>query len=276
MHNDMRKWVRLIERVFHGSPHDVTQFDTRFIGTGQGANSYGYGLYFAGARNVAIHYRDLLAPKAGRQRTLDWPAWLRENSTVVFPKIEQLFSDKSLRNGAMILWNAIGGGKLYSFTGGVAEAVEACRRFDLKTYGTTIEDIATVAKQLYRSSTGPHPGVLYTVEIPNSAKFLLWDKSVAAQAQPVKRAMDALLPAFKTDIEKAGGSLRKTTGKTFYKTLTKAVGTPKAASLALLEKGVHGIKYLDAASRGRDVETKTFNYVVFDGAFATIVAQEGI
>ena len=34
-------------RAYHGSPHDFERFDTSKIGTGEGAQSYGHGLYFA-------------------------------------------------------------------------------------------------------------------------------------------------------------------------------------------------------------------------------------
>jgi len=33
--------------VYHGTPHKFTQFDSSKIGTGEGAQAYGHGLYFA-------------------------------------------------------------------------------------------------------------------------------------------------------------------------------------------------------------------------------------
>lgn len=48
-------------RAFHGSPHDFDRFDTSKIGTGEGAQSYGRGLYFAENEDVARSYRDKLA-----------------------------------------------------------------------------------------------------------------------------------------------------------------------------------------------------------------------
>ena len=39
--------------AYHGSPHDFEQFDTSKIGTGEGAQAYGHGLYMAKAEPVA-------------------------------------------------------------------------------------------------------------------------------------------------------------------------------------------------------------------------------
>ena len=39
--------------AYHGSPHSFDQFDTSKIGTGEGAQAYGHGLYFAGNEGVA-------------------------------------------------------------------------------------------------------------------------------------------------------------------------------------------------------------------------------
>lgn len=48
-------------RAYHGSPHDFDRFDLSKIGTGEGAQSYGHGLYFAENEGVAASYRDQLS-----------------------------------------------------------------------------------------------------------------------------------------------------------------------------------------------------------------------
>jgi hypothetical protein len=48
-------------RAYHGSPHDFDRFDASKIGTGEGAQAYGHGLYFAGNEKVAGEYRRQLA-----------------------------------------------------------------------------------------------------------------------------------------------------------------------------------------------------------------------
>jgi hypothetical protein len=44
-------------RAFHGSPHSFDKFSLDKIGTGEGAQAYGHGLYFAGNENVARSYK---------------------------------------------------------------------------------------------------------------------------------------------------------------------------------------------------------------------------
>jgi hypothetical protein len=48
-------------RVFHGSPHEFEEFDNTKIGTGEGAQAFGHGLYFAEHPDVAQEYRERLA-----------------------------------------------------------------------------------------------------------------------------------------------------------------------------------------------------------------------
>jgi hypothetical protein len=58
-------------RAFHGSPYDFERFDTSRIGTGEGAQAYGHGLYFAENESVAQSYRDELARKNQRPFTVN-------------------------------------------------------------------------------------------------------------------------------------------------------------------------------------------------------------
>ena len=53
--------------AYHGSPHSFDQFDTSKIGTGEGAQAYGHGLYFAENEGTARQYRDQLGRTVGPQ-----------------------------------------------------------------------------------------------------------------------------------------------------------------------------------------------------------------
>ena len=44
--------------AYHGSPHSFDAFSNDAIGTGEGAQAYGHGLYFAENEGVARGYRD--------------------------------------------------------------------------------------------------------------------------------------------------------------------------------------------------------------------------
>ena len=49
--------------AYHGSPHAFDQFDLSKIGTGEGAQAYGHGMYLADSEGVARSYRDALTPQ---------------------------------------------------------------------------------------------------------------------------------------------------------------------------------------------------------------------
>lgn len=57
---------RIAESIeaWHGSPHDFDQFDSGKIGEGEGAQSYGHGLYFAEHPDVAANYAERLGAGA--------------------------------------------------------------------------------------------------------------------------------------------------------------------------------------------------------------------
>jgi hypothetical protein len=46
-------------RAYHGSPHRFDQFSMEHIGTGEGAQAYGHGLYFAESEGVAKNYSEM-------------------------------------------------------------------------------------------------------------------------------------------------------------------------------------------------------------------------
>src|SRR4051812_38952092 len=48
-------------RAYHGSPHSFDQFSSDKIGTGEGNQAYGHGLYLADSEGVARSYRDALS-----------------------------------------------------------------------------------------------------------------------------------------------------------------------------------------------------------------------
>lgn len=54
--------------AYHGSPHDFERFDMSKIGTGEGAQAYGHGLYFAEHEPIAKSYRDALTKGAQNMR----------------------------------------------------------------------------------------------------------------------------------------------------------------------------------------------------------------
>ncbi len=56
------------QTAWHGSPHDFDQFDLGAIGTGEGAQVHGWGLYFAANREVSEGYKDFLSRDVVEQK----------------------------------------------------------------------------------------------------------------------------------------------------------------------------------------------------------------
>ena len=52
---------KIIIEAYHGTPHKVDKFSTEKIGTGEGAQAYGHGLYFADRKGVAQSYQEGLS-----------------------------------------------------------------------------------------------------------------------------------------------------------------------------------------------------------------------
>jgi|GEM_PF-2078138 len=53
------------QSAWHGSPHDFDAFDLGAIGTGEGAQAHGWGLYFAQDRKTSEGYKEMLSGKGG-------------------------------------------------------------------------------------------------------------------------------------------------------------------------------------------------------------------
>ncbi len=104
--------------VYHGSPYDFEAFSIEHVGSGEGAQTYGYGLYFAEHPDVAKSYADKLAQvtatheemvtgepssttanlyrvriNADREHFLDWDKPLSEQPENVKAAVEKLFPD---------------------------------------------------------------------------------------------------------------------------------------------------------------------------------------
>ncbi|WOL39583.1 hypothetical protein RAH42_10625 [Pyramidobacter sp. YE332] len=61
------------QSAWHGSPHQFESFDLGAIGTGEGGQTHGWGLYFARDRNIAAGYRERLG-RVSKQATVDYDA----------------------------------------------------------------------------------------------------------------------------------------------------------------------------------------------------------
>lgn len=68
------------QTAYHGTPHRFDKFTLEAIGTGEGAQAFGWGLYFAGNKDIAEWYRKKLAPIAVR---VDGELFIEKNEKLV-------------------------------------------------------------------------------------------------------------------------------------------------------------------------------------------------
>jgi hypothetical protein len=165
-------------RAYHGSPHDFDRFDLSKIGTGEGAQVYGHGLYFAENEAVAKAYRDALAGKslsteAGK---IEPKAALDLMSRRIAEKLPD-FGQPS--QASVWVFNRLHSGK----AAGEIEKDIASMAWDAGQ-----KDAARVALDAARGwKTNPR---MYEVDInARPEQFLDWDKPLSKQPGEVRSAL---------------------------------------------------------------------------------------
>jgi hypothetical protein len=254
------------QRAFHGTPHrGINKFSTDKIGTGEGAQAYGWGLYFADKREIAEHYRKVLQ---GGPLGLK----VQEAATrALGVEYDEAASSSQFIDGVR---NVAGNGE-----DAVREAIiKTADRMSRSQWPgdkrlaervRALADNTAVVKAVNKEAAGQ----LYEVEIPEDSEMLLWDKPLSEQSEAVRAAVDKLFENGALDdgskkLIESQGMRQDLKGKTLYELLATSDnlaidGTGRAASLALAEAGIKGIKYLDGTSR--DAGGGSYNYVVFSG-----------
>ena len=240
--------------VWHGSPHKFDKFDSGKIGTGEGAQAYGHGLYLAESPEVSKTYMRTQMGNA--------------------PELEQM----ALRAGASKdAANTIAG--WYHQTKdakGLDKFLSAMREPAPSPYIQQFRDGIVKEEPALRKAweNFTDPGQLYKVDLPDDqiARMLDWDKPLSQQSNEVQKALTALkdengydaLQSLKTGY---GANFQGATGQDILRALERNTsvtnGRPEAASSFLKKQGIPGIRYLDGGSRGAGQGSS--NFVVFPG-----------
>ena len=264
--------------VYHGTPHEIKGgFDLSKVGTGEGAQSYGHGIYFAESPGVAKTYAQNLAdyqinPEylAAQKRQQDFSKTLAKRYKIdaLIPSEEVKFNPEKFP----------------------PRVVNATKKLD---------ELEQAAYEKARQ------GNLYKADIPDAAipMMLDWDKPVSkellARITPenlglkVKQFDDGL--GYVTDAgvlvtrvkqgkakevteerlkNSFNDSLNKysTSGQNLYGWLVP--GNAPEASQILSNAGITGIRYLDQGSRAEGKGTS--NFVVFRPETVEILERNGI
>ncbi len=260
--------------AFHGTPHKVDKFSTDKIGTGEGAQAYGWGLYFAQAKAVGEGYRDQL----GGIRLMTADGQMADN-IVSTPGAKKILKEarvfwkqtKSLDGFVKQLESSKSQSKVWAAQGDNVESNSQ--------YVKDVDEVLSVIKD-----TTPTPtGNLYTVDLDVEPGDLLdWDKPLSEQSPKVNAALQSVSDNWLWQDaisgkggEQVGGALYSTLRATFpdAEFSRDGVDASKKASEALLAAGIPGIRYLDGGSRSDG--QGTYNYVAFDENLIKITEENG-
>lgn len=290
--------VTMSVRALHASPHSFRKFDTAFMGKGEGAQAYGWGLYFAENPKVNRSYLNQFAQDKAtwRFRELeasnvdDMARGLRDR--IVFPEHVNRFEPGVLDAVYSVL------GDLSDARGdkGKIEAIKEELREDIRI-NEGYSDQYPQAKRQADAENIAYQYLLdhldeievrtgmpsnYRVELNvedyldfmEGGELLFWDKGYGSST--TSRIGDWLLDEGKeeayslfNDKDPENGYWM---GGKIYRSLEDALGSPREASEFLLRHGVKGIRYADGFSRWKAEEKQTYNYVIFDGNDIKITA----
>lgn len=230
--------------AYHGSPHSFDRFDLSKVGTGEGAQAYGHGLYFAEAEPVAQEYRQRLAEvTAAPFDRIGIPPSEWNAATMFARQMDPTLPDVAARDFAQWVGRDV-----------TPELVDAFR----------------VAKQ---------PGSMYQVRInADPVKFLDWDKPYEPDALEALAAnLDSVDPVMRRTLEdwayeNSRRGIPMPDGQAIISKFGGVTGAnARALSETLKNAGVPGIKYLDQASRAAGEGSR--NYVVFDDALIDLLRK---
>jgi len=255
---DRQALARLMEQIpglmgataYHGTPHTIRgKFDISKVGTGEGAQAYGHGMYFAENPAVAKQYatdRSYVGKvMAGTPDNTPWDALRIAQDTLNVHgdnAVEQL--QKTLKANSQLK------------NPGQLEA------------NKQIEDAIDILKTNQLQPTGN----LYKVDIPDEyiPTMMDYDKPLGQQSAVVKKALNEIKKQITPEMKmELGGDMNLLFGKDvtpvqFLNTMEiiHPTGGVGIGEKMLNDLGVKGIRYKDAMSRGADEGTS--NYVVFD------------
>lgn len=158
------------QTAWHGSPFRFDRFSTENIGTGEGAQAFGWGLYFAGDKAVARYYRDMLTRNRGedisdvkyRGRTaMGWYEYWERRADMGGADSQKYYDYMSM---------------LEDFETGKdpADVLAAAKEAGLSSEATEWFDRTIVQSKA-------RPGALYKVDIPDDGDYLMWDGFVSKE-----------------------------------------------------------------------------------------------
>ena len=241
--------------AYHGSPYKFDKFTTEKIGTGEGAQAFGWGLYFTDLEGIARGYAEELAKfvdveidgkKVESDTLLGWISLLQEQYSGQKITKEDL-SDKAIE-------------RAYEYgyiTKSDYDLIKNAKEVNVRSI-----------KNLYKVS-------LHKGKTPDQYTWLEWDKPASEKQKNLIGDLISEISGEGSVAKKAtlkNRVLKSDTGSQLYREISSILGSDKSASLLLLDAGIDGVKYpAESIARGATSDTaRGFNYVVFDENAVTI------
>jgi hypothetical protein len=240
--------------AYHGTPHTINKFDASKIGTGEGAQAYGLGLYFAESPDVANSYRIAIS-------------YDPEKMKVGGKQINQVY--KSIENKAASMPANKAQGEYEKLE--LLESLMMNNRLD--DVQKSADQMLPTTKAWFEKSVKPSfetYGNLYTVDIPDGmvSKMLDWDKPINKQDPSVREIIAKAFPSGYINGKFIDPLNSPATGRAMLDELGMIANKRnepgfRSTETALRQAGIPGIRYLDEGSRGTTKGTR--NIVVFPG-----------
>lgn len=270
--------------VWHGSPHrfaptaknPLGEFDPTKIGTGEGAQAYGYGHYLAEQPLVAKDYKFMernwfdtdKATYQGKPIQYWYDKAQKDQNLAYRTKNPTLEKDATAR---LAYWESV-------MTHEHPESV--LKKMTDQEFGWPEATNYAKSIKLDKFQGIAEPGALYKVDLSDEAipRMLDWDKPLSQQHPDVQAALKKLgISTDKEKINQFDDALLQALQSSENVNLPKQPINPIGADIyskfvgggnvmaaqKLREAGIPGIKYLDQFSR--DKGTGTRNFVVFPG-----------
>ena len=275
--------VDLAMNAYHGTPYDIQgKFDISRVGTGEGAQAYGHGIYFAESPNVAKQYQKEVS-RAQIMRGGDPEMF---DQTINGKPLVSLYETLSTKADRMPYEKASIEYEKMSFLEDLMQGT------DFKAALQRVDDPAVAKWAQSLESKYKPAGNLYKVDIPDEQIPMLldWDKPLNQQSQAVKDGLAKLgiaadekaYKSYLDDLEsqlmgKEGKGVKDVPmplGQDIYKKLTAKFGSDAAASRELNKVGIPGIRYLDEGSRAEGKGTS--NFVSFQPETVKMLEKNGI
>ena len=268
--------------AYHGTPHTIQgQFDINKVGTGEGAQAYGHGMYFAESPTVAETYK-----RAGGGLEVKFAKPLEELGIKPDVAARSMDFEDPLNQGLGRIAKGLRTTALDYPDVPINQSLvkehfdEYIRLLDDKypkdaAQKKALQDL--VAKEGYPDIN--FGGNLYKVDIPDAdiPMMLDYDKPLSQQPKAVQKALAKIDPDLYS--KKGMDYDPQETGQMIYQRLSQMdmnkngpfTGASKNVSNMLNAQGIKGIRYSDAGSRG--AESGTSNFVVFDPSNVKILEQ---